>query len=112
MKSTHDAPNSAWVQGILLAGALLAAPLALADADDEQALREANFKAADADGDGALNEVEFRAFIDANAEDDLGRAKTIRRFAAYDRAFGQLDEDGSGTVSWSELMDRVNQAQQ
>jgi Ca2+-binding EF-hand superfamily protein len=89
---------------ILMLSAMLLAPFANADASEQQAIREANFAAADADGDGALTPTEFKAFIDANADDNLGQAATLRRFGAYDRAFKKLDKDES-TVTWSEVMD-------
>ena len=95
---------------ILLMGAILTAPGVRADAGEQQAKREANFKAADADGDGALTQAEFKAFIDANADDNLGRAAQLKRFGAYDRAFNKLDKDESGTVTWSEVMDGLAEA--
>lgn len=73
------------------------------EADDQHALAEANFQAADANDDGALDRTEFRAFINANADSNLGRAKQIRRFKAYGRAFSRLDEDGNKSVSWAEV---------
>jgi Ca2+-binding EF-hand superfamily protein len=90
---------------ILLMGAILITASARADVSEQQAKREANFKAADADGDGALTQFEFQAFIDTNADDNLGQAAKIRRFGAYDRAFNRVDKDKSGTVTWSEVMD-------
>lgn len=98
------------VRIVLLASAVAIAPVALADGDEEQAMREANFKAADADGDGALTQEEFRVFIDANARDNVGRAATVKRFGAYDRAFNRVDQDGSGTVTWSEIMQGLAEA--
>ena len=89
---------------ILLTGAILITVSARADVSEQQANREANFKAADADGDGALTQSEFQAFIDANADDNLGQAAKVRRFGAYDRAFNRVDKDKSGTVTWSEVM--------
>ncbi|MCR9078979.1 MAG: EF-hand domain-containing protein [Hyphomonadaceae bacterium] len=71
--------------------------------DDRVVVAEANFEAADADGDGALDRDEFKAFINANAESNLGRAKQIRRFRAYGRAFSRLDADGSKSVTWEEI---------
>ena len=72
-------------------------------ADDHHSVAEANFQAADADGNGALDRGEFKAFVNANAESNLGRAKQIRRFKAYGRAFSRLDEDGNNSVSWAEV---------
>ena len=90
---------------ILLMGAILLAPVVRADVGEQQEKREANFATADANGDGALTQAEFKAFIDANADDNLGRAAQLKRFGAYDRAFNKLDKDKSGTVTWSEVMD-------
>lgn len=73
------------------------------EVDDQHAVAEANFQAADANDDGALDRAEFKAFINANAESNLGRAKQIRRFKAYGRAFSRLDEDGNKSVSWAEV---------
>ena len=95
---------------ILVIGAILIAPNARADVSEQQAKREANFEAADVHGDGALTEAEFQAFIDANADDNLGHAAKLRRFGAYDRAFKKLDKDNSGTVTWSEVMDGLAEA--
>ena len=95
---------------VLIAGAILITPNASADVSDQQAKREENFQAADANGDGALTPAEFQAFIDANADDNLGHAARLRRFGAYDRAFNKVDKDKSGTVTWSEVMDGLAEA--
>ena len=71
--------------------------------DDRVTIAEANFASADANGDGVLDRDEFKAFINANAESDLGRAKQIRRFKAYGRAFSTLDADGNKSVTWAEV---------
>ncbi len=73
------------------------------EVNDQHAVAEANFQAADANDDGALDRDEFKAFINANAEHNLGRAKQIRRFRAYGRAFSRLDSDGSKSVTWAEI---------
>jgi Ca2+-binding EF-hand superfamily protein len=88
-------------------GAILIAPSVRADVGEQQANREANFKAADVDGDDALTQAEFQDFINANADDNIGHAAKLRRFGAYDRAFDKLDKDKSGTVTWSEVMDAL-----
>ena len=95
---------------ILLMGAILIAPCVRADIGEQQEKREANFETADANGDGALTQAEFKAFVDANADDNLGRAAQLKRFGAYDRAFDRLDRDKSGTVTWSEVMDGLAEA--
>lgn len=71
--------------------------------DDNDTVAEANFEAADLNSDGGLDRDEFNAFINANAEHNLGRAKQIRRFRAYGRAFSRLDADGSKSVTWEEI---------
>ena len=71
--------------------------------DDSDAVAEANFEAADTNSDGGLDRDEFKAFINANAESNLGRAKQIRRFRAYGRAFSRLDADKNKSVTWEEI---------
>jgi Ca2+-binding EF-hand superfamily protein len=113
MKKTPTTQSDVRLNGaliILVTTAILMAPSVLAEDSEQQMKREANFKAADADGDGALTSAEFQAFIDANAEDNLGRAALIKRFGAYDRAFNRLDTDNNGTVTWSDVMDALAKA--
>lgn len=71
--------------------------------DDNGALAQANFDAADLNSDGGLDRDEFKAFINVNAESNLGRAKQIRRFNAYGRAFSRLDADENKSVTWEEI---------
>lgn len=71
--------------------------------DADRAKSQANFASADGDGDGALSRAEFEVFVNANAEDRIGRARQIRRFGAYGRAFSTLDKDGDGKVTGPEL---------
>ena len=89
---------------IVAASALfIATPvLANANADDEAKARE-NFQQADTDNDGKLTRAEFRRFIDANAEDGLGRAGMVRRFGAYETAFERVDKNEDGVVTAREL---------
>ncbi|MEP0391694.1 EF-hand domain-containing protein, partial [Erythrobacter sp.] len=63
-----------------------------------------NFQQADKNDDRKLNPREFKAFINANAEDDIGRASMVRRFGAYDRAFARLDADKDGEITRAELL--------
>ncbi|MEM7364987.1 MAG: EF-hand domain-containing protein [Pseudomonadota bacterium] len=91
------------LQSILVVIMFLTAGYTYAEERDQRAIVEANFKAADADGNGRLNPAEFRTLIDANADSDIGRAAMIKRFGAYDRAFKALDQDGDGSVAWSEI---------
>jgi len=77
------------------------------EATEKKALMKENFKQADADGDGSLTPEEFKTFVDANADDDLGRAGKVRRMGAYDKAFKKMDKDEDGAVSWSEIVEKV-----
>ena len=113
MKKTRTTQSDFRLTGaliILVTTAILMAPSVLAEDSEQQMKREANFKAAVADGDGALTSAEFQAFIALNAEDNLGRAALIKRFGAYNRAFNRLDTDNSGTVTWSDVMDALAEA--
>lgn len=84
--------------------ALMASNAALAqNSDAERAAARLNFQQSDANDDGELNAAEFRAFINANADDDIGRAGMVRRFGAYDRAFSRVDGDGNGSITPAEL---------
>ena len=71
--------------------------------DENGAVAEANFESADTNSDGGLDRDEFKVFINANAESNLGRAKQIRRFRAYGRAFSRLDADENKSVTWEEI---------
>lgn len=89
---------------ILAASALLGAAPSLAneEADDQAKARE-NFQQADANSDGKLTQAEFRNFINANAEDGLGRAGVVRRYGAYGTAFERVDKNKDGVVTAREL---------
>lgn len=94
------------MKAMILIGATIAFAMpgaAMAQSDAEREAAQANFREADANGDRRLSRAEFRAFIDANAEDGLGRASTVRRFGAYDRAFDRADRNGNGIVTPAEL---------
>ncbi len=92
------------ISRIVAASALLVAAPVLAneDADDQAKARE-NFQQADADDDGKLKPAEFRKFIDANADDGLGRSGMVRRFGAYETAFKRVDKNADGFVTAREL---------
>ena len=64
----------------------------------------ANFESADEDGDDVITRGQFRVFIDANAEIDFAMSKQIKRMRAYQRAFGRVDLDRDGTLSWEEYL--------
>lgn len=53
--------------------------------------------------DDALDETEFRTLIDLNAQHDLGRAATVKRFGRYSTAFRRVDENEDGLVTREEL---------
>ena len=65
---------------------------------------QANFKAANASGSGALTAAEFKTFIDLNAAAQIGRAPKIKANNAYDRAFGKVDADKDGKITWDEYV--------
>ncbi|MFN2098751.1 hypothetical protein [Altererythrobacter sp. MF3-039] len=89
---------------ILAASAVLvAAPLLANEEADDQAKARKNFQNADADSDGKLTRAEFRNFINANAEDGLGRAGMVRRYGAYGTAFERVDKNEDGVVTAREL---------
>lgn len=71
--------------------------------DDNQKLAAENFAQADANEDGKLSKSEFRTFIDLNAEDNLGRAATVKSYGIYDRAFGRVDGNKDGYVTPEEI---------
>ena len=63
-----------------------------------------NFESADEDGDDVITRGQFRVFVDANAEIDFAMSKQIKRMRAYQRAFGRVDLDRDGTLSWEEYL--------
>lgn len=65
---------------------------------------QANFKSANASGNGSLSAAEFKAFIDLNAAAQIGRAAKIKANNAYDRAFGKVDTNKDGTITWEEYL--------
>lgn len=65
---------------------------------------QANFTTANASNTGALTLAEFTTFIDLNAAAQIGRAPKIKANSAYDRAFGRVDADKDGKVTWDEYV--------
>jgi hypothetical protein len=98
--------KAAWwamaLAGLCGAATMTAAHAQLAPEALQQA--EANFKAANASGNGALTAAEFKTFIDLNAAAQIGRAAKIKANDAYGRAFGKVDADGNGNVTWAEYL--------
>ena len=88
---------------VAVSALLVASPLLANDKSDDQAKARENFQQADTDNDGKLTRAEFRKFIDANADDGLGRAGMVRRFGAYGRAFETVDKNADGVVTATEL---------
>ncbi|WP_108791779.1 hypothetical protein [Erythrobacter sp. Alg231-14] len=76
---------------------------ATANAQDNRSLVRENFQQADANDDDKLSRSEFRVFINENAKDEIGRASTVKRFGAYDRAFARLDANEDGFVTTAEM---------
>ena len=74
-----------------------------AASEAERQMAAENFAQADVDADGALTLAEFTTLIDLNAEDELARAATVKRFGAYAKAFGRIDADGDGIVTRDEI---------
>jgi hypothetical protein len=64
---------------------------------------QANFKAANPSG-GPLDHAQFKAFIDLNATTKIGRSAMIKSNNAYDRAFGVVDANKDGSVTWDEYV--------
>lgn len=85
---------------ISMTAIILAAP---AIAQDNRSLVRENFQQTDANDDGKLSKSEFRVFINENAKDEIGRAATVKRFGAYDRAFARLDANEDGFVTRAEM---------
>ncbi|MFM1814073.1 MAG: hypothetical protein RLZ98_768 [Pseudomonadota bacterium] len=84
----------------------IAAP---ANADSQREQAQANFLAADVNRDEKLDMAEFTTFINLNADHNLGRARMIRRFGMYAKAFGEADANGDGVVSKQEIAARAQQ---
>ncbi len=80
---------------------LVTGAAAASEADREKAAE--NFLEADVDADGALTLAEFTTLIDLNAQDDLGRAATVKRFGGDATAFGRIDADGDGVLTREEI---------
>jgi len=64
---------------------------------------EAVLRTADANGDGGLSRDEFRDFMQGMAELGHRSARLVTAFGVYGIAFRQIDADGDGWASPSEL---------
>ncbi len=94
---------------LLTSAAVLSAMIsASASADPQKAQAQANFLAADVNKDEKLDLAEFTAFINLNADHNLGRAATIRRLGMYGRAFKEADANGDAAVSKQEIAARAD----
>ena len=71
--------------------------VAASEAEREKAAE--TFVPADVHADGGLTLAEFTTLIDLTAEDDLGRAATLRRFGGDATACGRIDAGGDGIVT-------------
>lgn len=92
----------------MMLAVLMAIPLTVAAraqlAPEALKQAQANFKTANASNAGALTPAEFKTFIDLNAAAQIGRAPKIQANNAYDRAFGRVDADKDGKVTWDEYV--------
>lgn len=70
---------------------------------EQLAQAQANFKAANPSG-GPLDRAQFKTFIDLNANTKIGRSAMIKSNNAYDRAFGVVDANKNGSVTWDEYV--------
>lgn len=95
-----------FVGGVALA-AFAATGLSAQSGADQRQMAQENFRIADQDNNGKLNRAEFKTFIDANAEDGLGRASMVRRMGAYNTAFKRADANGDGAVTRNEIATAV-----
>lgn len=87
----------------ILSVVLLAFISISANSKELNELMQANFYSSDSNSDGDLSVKEFEKFIDANAEDQLGNAKKIKRFGAYKKAFRKMDSNSDGKVTLEEV---------
>jgi Ca2+-binding EF-hand superfamily protein len=68
---------------------------------------QTNFKTADVDKNDQLNLAEFKTFIHLNADQNLGKASTVRRLSLYTQAFKLADSNGDGLVTKNEISAQV-----
>ena len=76
-----------------------------ASADASQMLPETaeHFTLADANADDGLDAEEFKAFVELEAEDDIGASRRIQSMQIYDRAFRRMDRNEDGMLSREEI---------
>lgn len=84
---------------------LLLLMTARASADATQMLPETaeHFTLADANSDDGLDAEEFKAFVELEAEDDIGASRRIQSMQIYDRAFRRMDRNEDGMLSRDEI---------
>lgn len=70
---------------------------------EQLAQAQANFATANPGGT-SLNAAQFKTFIDLNAAAKIGRAAQIKGNNAYARAFGVVDANKDGAVTWDEYV--------
>lgn len=90
---------------LLLSIPLLMLMTAGASADASQMLPETaeHFTLADANADDGLDAEEFKAFVELEAEDDIGASRRIQSMRIYDRAFRRIDRNEDGMLSRDEI---------
>lgn len=93
--------SSAFFAGIFIA---LSSSSAIAQSESEdRRMAQENFAEADKNGDNRLDRDEFRIFIDANADDEIGRSSMVRRWRLYRTAFRRVDANKDDVITWQEL---------
>lgn len=103
--------NYTTIAPVVVAAVALQAPTLLASGKDnpQRAQAQAHFQVADEDKNGHLDGAEFKTFINLNADHNIGRAASIRRFGMYTKAFKEADANGDGVVTKEEIAAQAQQ---
>ena len=93
--------SSTFFAGIFI---VLSSSSAVAQSESEdRRMAQENFAEADKNGDNRLDRDEFRIFIDANADDEIGRSSMVRRWRLYRTAFRRVDANKDDVITRQEL---------
>lgn len=95
--------KAAIIAPIIAASLLVISAAAPAHAQEDREAVRANFQEADSNDDDQLDSDEFTTFINLNADDNLGRASTIRSLGMYGTAFSRADVNDDGFVTREEI---------